>query len=211
VLQWFNKSPDQLEASINTGSNEPINPERFFLKAGVLELTADETDLQLMSEFRNRWLSTVEMFRSRIHTPSDRIDALTKSLNIEGEIGFKTRKSSTVATTSSEAGRIDTLTVGYWPSRSAVLADCAAASTLSSWSSEWDTLSSAQRITLLLHLRIFYETCPVCTGDVVFKEDVVESCCQSVQVFAGKCEGCNERLFEVDWEEAAEADLVNGS
>jgi hypothetical protein len=46
-------------------------------------------------------------------------------------------------------------------------------------------------------LRLFVAECPSCEGDVALEERVVESCCSSYDVVAGRCAGCDARLFEL--------------
>jgi hypothetical protein len=46
-------------------------------------------------------------------------------------------------------------------------------------------------------LRLFVEECPGCEGPVTLEERVVESCCTSYDVIAGRCRACDARLFEV--------------
>jgi len=47
-------------------------------------------------------------------------------------------------------------------------------------------------------LRLFVERCPTCEGPVQLEERVVESCCSSYEVVAGRCTACTARLFELD-------------
>ncbi|MDZ5811354.1 hypothetical protein U4E84_08330 [Halorubrum sp. AD140] len=88
--------------------------------------------------------------------------------------------------------------VGRWESRAAFLADVAADRALMAHRDDWTSLPLASRSGVLGALRLFVERCPTCEGPVRLEERVVESCCSSYEVVAGRCTACNARLFEID-------------
>lgn len=86
--------------------------------------------------------------------------------------------------------------LGQWESRGAFLADVAATIELEARYDGWTDLPLARQSQTLGLLRLFLERCPTCDGEVVLGQDVVESCCRSIEVVAATCRDCNDRLFE---------------
>ena len=54
---------------------------------------------------------------------------------------------------------------------------------------------------VLMSLRIFVETCPLCDCPAQVEQAVVGSCCRSYDVVAAACQDCDTRLFEMEWDE----------
>ncbi|OYR39838.1 hypothetical protein [Halorubrum sp. Eb13] len=88
--------------------------------------------------------------------------------------------------------------LGHWESSAAFLADVAADRVLTDRLDDWTALPLATRSGVLGALRLFVEECPACEGHVDLEERVVQSCCTSYDVIAGRCAACNARLFELD-------------
>ena len=87
--------------------------------------------------------------------------------------------------------------IGHWESRPAFRADVAADRVLTATRDDWTDLPLADRSAVLGALRLFVEECPSCAGEVALEERVVESCCSSYDAVAGRCAGCDARLFEL--------------
>lgn len=188
LLAKFDKAP--------TPDREPISaadfdPETVLLESGVVEPCEGE-DLCLTDDFERAW-------RGHIDAMADddalRVE-LAEQLGLDAEeVTFESHGDAYLA-------RDGTARIGQWESRSALLADLAAATELPEWV-EWDRLDSRARSQLLSGLRVFVETCPNCGGIVTADTETVESCCRSHTVVAVGCENCGDRLLEVPYEDAA--------
>ncbi|WP_255192545.1 hypothetical protein [Natronobeatus ordinarius] len=169
-------------------SDRPQTPEAYFLELDVLEPCAAVDDLCLTDEFESAWFDEIEQIEP------DAIDATdaAAAFGLDADEHEFEIESHDEAQTLRRDGRL----VGQWPSQPALVADVAAASILESWDGDWDGYEPQERGELLNGLRLFLETCPTSGGDVVLREETVESCCQSHDVVAAICEETDERLFE---------------
>lgn len=140
--------------------------------------------------FRERWI-----VRSRELANSGRetdANVLAGFLDIDAdEVSLVDRGYAYVATIGGNPA-------GQWGSRSAFVADLAAADCLEGRWPEWSTMPTARRSELLGSLRLFVDSCPGCDGAVTLDTAVVESCCRQYDVLAATCEVCGSRLFEAD-------------
>ena len=211
ALRLFGKGRD-------TGPPPEIDAESYLLSADVLVETPDGSDLAFAPWFESAWRTHLAALRDAADTsfggapnataagteapqtapdgtrpasPAD-VTALARltgidedglSLRWRGEPGF---------------AHADNERIGHWESRSAFLADVAADRALAAHLDDWESLPLASRSGVLGALRLFVERCPTCEGPVQLEERVVESCCSSYEVVAGRCTACNARLFELD-------------
>jgi len=128
---------------------------------------------------------------TRPAAPAD-VAALARLTGIdEGDLSLRWRGDAGFAHAEGER-------IGHWESRSAFLADVAADRALTTLLDDWGSLPLASRSGVLGALRLFVERCPTCEGPVQLEERVVESCCSSYEVVAGRCTACDARLFELD-------------
>ena len=188
VLRWFGKEP---AAPVSPGSSIDIG--ETLLSAGVLVEDPEAADFVLEPEFAGAWMS-----RARLYADADTDEALLAAfLELDDadlqnrELGFEWRGLAFVA-------RLGTERIGRWESRSAFVADMAAADILARRWEGWTAVPIHTQGELLGGLRLFLEACPRCDGTVSLDQRVVESCCRSYDVVAATCDGCGDRLFEAD-------------
>jgi hypothetical protein len=193
VLAWFDKAETGGQTATAPAAEE-IDVEATLLDAGVLE-EKPHGDLGLTPAFAADFRERVERERDE---DSDR-EAVAAIVGIDAaELAFEEYGTAFVA-------HADGRNVGRWESRAAFLADVAAGRALSDYYDGWADTGPAGRGQLLAGLRLFVEQCPACDGQVRFGQEVVESCCRTVDVVAVTCEDCNSRLFEVDASDVAAA------
>ncbi|WP_424018751.1 hypothetical protein ACOZ4N_04545 [Halorientalis pallida] len=193
VLAWFDKAETGDETA-TAPEVEEIDVETTLLDAGVLE-EKPHGDLGLTPAFAADFRERVERERDE---ESDR-EAVAAIVGIDpADLTFEEYGTAFVAHAEGQ-------TVGRWESRAAFLADVAAGRVLPDYYDGWADTGPAGRGQLLAGLRLFVEQCPACDGQVRFGQEVVESCCRTVDVVAVTCEDCNSRLFEVDASDVAAA------
>ena len=181
-----------------------IDPESYLLSSSVLVDTPDGTDLAFAPWFASAWRSQLDSLRDEdrarlthdsaavTDAPDPDLAALAALTDIDTELlSIDWRAGAAFA-------RADGERIGHWESRTAFLADVAADRTLAAELDDWSDLPLAARSGVLGAVRLFVEECPACDGAVALEERVVESCCTSYDVVAGRCTACNERLFEMD-------------
>ena len=173
-----------------------IDPEAYLLDAGVLVETPAGDDFAFAPDFAAAWRAAVHRDGSARDgdggaAAEDDIGALAGvtglnrdalSIDWRGGVGF---------------AYADDELIGSWESRAAFRADAAADRVLTATRSDWPDLPLVDRSATLGALRLFVAECPSCEGDVALEERVVESCCSSYDVVAGRCAGCDARLFEL--------------
>ena len=193
VLALFGKAPGG--AGRGARSAGDIDPEAYLLEAGVLVETADGEEFAFAPDFSAAWRAAADR-EADAHGPdagegSDDVAALAAltgidrdalSIDWRGGVGF---------------AYADDDLIGSWESRAAFRADAAAHRVLTATRDDWTDLPLADRSGTLGALRLFVTECPSCEGDVGLEERVVESCCSSYDVVAGRCAGCDARLFEL--------------
>ncbi|WP_327053756.1 hypothetical protein [Halomicrococcus gelatinilyticus] len=165
-----------------------VEPEKVLTAAGVVEPCESVDDLCLTDEFRTAWHEDM----ARVEDDGVKKRDLAGILDVEeSELEFEEHDEAFLA-------RLDGRRIGQWESNSALVADLAAARTLSEQYPCWDSLSVHSQSRVLSGLRIFLEECPDCGGTVVPKQETVESCCRSIDVVAVTCQDCGVRLLEVE-------------
>ena len=173
-----------------------IDPEAYLLDGGVLVETPAGDDFAFAPDFAAAWRAAVD---GTARTARDDLAALATLTGIDADelaidwyegVGF---------------AYADDENIGHWESRAAFRADVAADRVLTANRGDWTTLALADRSAVLGALRLFVEECPSCTGEVGLEERVVESCCSSYDAVAGRCAGCDARLFELRLPESVAA------
>ncbi|WP_050033541.1 hypothetical protein [Halorubrum halophilum] len=205
ALRLFGKGRD-------TGPPAAIDAESYLSSGGVLVETPDGSDLAFAPWFESAWQTHLAALR----------DATEGAAAAEDTASAETAPDGTRPASSADVGALARLTgvdedelslrwrgdagfahadderIGHWESRSAFLADVAADSALATHLNDWASLPLVSRSGVLGALRLFVERCPTCEGTVQLEERVVESCCTSYEVVAGRCTACDARLFELD-------------
>lgn len=191
-----------------------VDAESYLLSSSVLVDTPDGVDLAFAPWFASAWRSEVVALRDEgdgrngsvldFDTADDGLEpdiaALAALTDIDAELlAIDWRDGAVFA-------RADGERIGHWESRAAFLADIAADRALADELDDWTALPLAARSGVLGAIRLFVEECPTCEGAVALEERVVESCCTSYDVVAGRCTACNERLFEMDLPRSVAAD-----
>jgi len=214
VLGWFGKGRDP-------GPPAEFDAESYLLSVGALVETADGSDLAFAPWFESAWRTHLAALRDAADTEFGASPAT------DGAIGASTATAETAPDGTRPAAPADVAAlagltgidedglslrwrgepgfahagderIGHWESRSAFLADVAADRALTTQLDDWASLPLVSRSGVLGALRLFVERCPTCEGPVQLEERVVESCCSSYEVVAGRCTACNARLFEMD-------------
>ena len=190
-----------------------VDAESYLLSADVLAETPDGTDLAFAPWFASAWHAALDGTRldaiaagadagvaadpgdtDEPDAPAADVDlaALASLTDVDDDsLSLDWRGGTAFAFAGDER-------LGYWESRAAFLADVAADRVLTDRVDDWTDLPLAARSGVLGALRLFVEECPACEGRVTLEERVVESCCTSYDVIAGRCAACDARLFELD-------------
>ncbi|TKX79762.1 hypothetical protein [Halorubrum sp. SD626R] len=190
-----------------TAPPSDVDAESYLLSADVLAETSDGTDLAFAPWFASAWRAALDGMRldatvvGEAAADSDGTDdsdpgadivALASLTGVDAEsLSLDWRGGTAFAFADGDR-------IGHWESRAAFLADVAADRALTDRLDDWRALPLATRSGVLGALRLFVEECPACEGPVSLEERVVESCCSSYDVIAGRCAACDARLFETD-------------
>ncbi|ELZ58024.1 MULTISPECIES: hypothetical protein [Halorubrum] len=192
VLALFGKAPDGAGRGARPVGD--VEPEAYLLDAGVLAETPGGDDFGFAPGFAAAWRAAVEAdepSRGADRTDADDLAALAALTGLDRDaLSIDWRGGAASASADGER-------IGYWESRPALRADVAADRVLTATRDDWPSLPLADRSGILGALRLFVEECPACDGSVALEERVVESCCSSYDVVAGRCAGCDARLFEL--------------
>jgi hypothetical protein len=210
ALRLFGKGRD-------AGPPAEVDAESYLLSAEVLVETPDGSDLAFAPWFESAW-------RTHLAALRDAADAEFGASSVPGEAvgAAETAPDGTCPASPADIAALARLAgvdedglslrwrgeagfahagnerIGHWESRSAFLADVAADRALTAHLDDWASLPLVSRSGVLGALRLFVERCPTCEGPVQLEERVVESCCSSYEVVAGRCTACTARLFELD-------------
>lgn len=177
--------------SVGAPLEPTIDVERLLVDGGVVAPCEDRDDLCLDPEFRAAWDDRMAELRE---APPSRDGVGTMFDLAIDHLSLHEADDVLTATYNPPDGRWQR--IGQWESSASYLADAASASLLSARLSGWQSLSASNRTAVLEGLRLFLDECPACRGPVRFGEEVVPSCCGSVDVIAASCEDCGARLFE---------------
>lgn len=201
VLRWF-EHPTHGQAAQTTSpetrdGDEPAErigeePDVLTVLDAIDAIVDDPAsdDLTLDPAFEREWFARMQDVES-----SDRAA-------FADMVGVDVDRVSLSAVDTAYYARVDGQFAGQWESRAAFLADVAGADLLEDRVDGWDDISIARRSDVLGGLRICLDRCPVCDGPVSLSEDVVESCCRTVDVVAATCEDCGVRVYEQEYDPA---------
>lgn len=183
VLRWFDKYPDA-----TVPADEEIDVEAVLKAANAVTDCEHTDDLCLTDDFQNAWRNRITTLRENDTTRDD----LATILDVNRDrLSFTDHGTAFVATA-------DDRRIGQWESHAAFIADVAAALELRDRYPPWQHIDIAHRSRILNGLRIFLDHCPECDGPITLAQDVVESCCRSIDVVASTCDDCGTRLFETE-------------
>lgn len=186
VLRWFDKEPGATGGPLST----EVDVERVLLRAGAVAECPDRDDLCLEAEFQNAWNDRIARLQDSETSHRD----LATVLDVGADrLSFEEYGDAFVA-------YLDERKAGQWESQAAYLADVAAAEVFRERFDEWEDMAVRARSTVLDGLRLFLERCPGCGGSVSLDQDVVASCCRSIDVVAVTCQECGARLFEAEYD-----------
>ncbi|MGQ3330944.1 hypothetical protein [Halorubrum sp. FL23] len=167
---------------------DTLSPEEYFLSVGVIEECDGEDDLCIEETFESEWTEEMTMLNNGPFSAEDAAIAM----GLDGENREFTIREDNQA----HQLKRDQQVIGQWPSRAALIADVGASRVLESWDTHWTEYEPTEKGELLNALRLFLDACPTTEGEIVFKEETVESCCSSYEVIAAVCEETDERIFE---------------
>ena len=205
VLRLFGKGSEP-------ASLTDIDAESYLLSSGVLIETPDGADLSFAPWFASAWDDALAEMRFDAVVPTDGAMVPDDAPNDVASLASLTGVPEPSLSLSWGGGAAfafaDGQRIGHWESRSAFLSDVAANRALSETLDDWPTLSLAARSDVLGAIRLFVEQCPACDGLVALEERVVESCCSSYDVVAGRCTECDARLFEIQLPSPPAAEAV---
>ncbi|WP_335998638.1 hypothetical protein [Halorientalis halophila] len=190
VLAWFDKAETGTSSAGAVGGGEEpaeIDVEATLVGADVLE-EKPHGDLGFTRSFAADLDAQVQ--RERDETADRAVVASIVGIDTD-DLEFEEYGDAFVAYRGDEQ-------VGRWESRAAFLADVAAGRVLPDYVDDWASVEPAVRGQLLAGLRLFVDRCPACEGEVRFGQEVVASCCRTVDVVAVTCDDCGDRLFEAD-------------
>lgn len=212
VLRWFDKDPAALDGGVGPAVGQPVDEEggpadgqavgedvapadgqavdveRTLRRAGAVTECDRADDLCLTDDFRADWRDRIADLRER---DAAREELATVFGVAPARLSFEEHGSAFVAF-------LDDRRAGQWESRAARLADAAAAGALRERYPPWTDVDVYERSRVLDGLRAFLDACPACDGPVSLDQEVVESCCRSIDVFAVTCQDCGARLFEAE-------------
>lgn len=181
VLRWFDKHP------IEPRDGE-FDTEAFLKGLDAVEECVDVDDLCLTDDFRAAWQARI----------ADLHDEDTSREDLAGILGIEPERLEFTDHGDAFTARANGRQIGQWESYAAFLADVAAANEFRARYAGWASVGVERQGEILNGLRLFIEECPSCGGRVELAEDVVRSCCRSIDVIAVTCQDCEARLFEAE-------------
>lgn len=181
LLSLFDKPPEPPQ-------HADIDVESILRAADALTDCDTGDDVCLTDSFATAWHDRITALQSSNTARTE----LAMILGLDQEaLSFRDLGEAFVATRNGAR-------IGQWESHAAFIADIAAAQELRDRYPAWWDLTVAQQSKLLSGLRIFLEQCPSCGGPISIGQEVVESCCRSIDVVAVTCNNCEARLFEAE-------------
>lgn len=185
VLALFDHGP--AAAAFDADGGGAVDIERFLVRAGALERCRDDEDLCLTPEFRAAWDARLQSLASAADVP---LEPLFSGLDADIDaVELEARPNAFAAAT-------DDKLLGRWESETAFLADAAADAALADRVANWREVPYRSRTEVLGALRLWLDHCPDCGGLISLDEELVESCCRSIETVATTCDDCGTRLFE---------------
>lgn len=199
LLRAFGKRPSETGPPVV--ATDPLDPERVLRATGVLTDCTTGDDVCLEERFKRAWDDHIRGIHHSEAAQRDTLGALFGA----GRDAVTIEEYETTAPLILDSddpvrtvvAAVDGERVGMWDSRAAFVADITAATELESRYSDWFDLGDDVRSTVLVTLRAFLDTCPMCDGDVVVSVDDGDACCGGSRVVQATCADCEDLLFEV--------------
>lgn len=186
IVRLFGKAPEP-----NRDAGRDFDVEATLTEAGALEACSDRDDLCLTPSFEAAWNSRMDSLSRDASEIRSLLEGETFEHVDPTDVTLEQRHDRFVAS-------VDGTRLAQWPSRTAYLADIAAAMELRDRYAGWSGLGFRERTELAGSLRLWLDRCPACDGTVEMGKETVESCCRERQVIASSCAACGSRLFEAD-------------
>lgn len=183
---------DRIRERIRHRRENAVDPEAFLLDVGAVETTDSDEQLAFVPEFASRVERYIGKFR---HEGVDET-VIARIFGVdEDDVAIPDRPYTAFKVLN---------TVHNWPSPDALVLDAATDTAFREWTDRWGEVPPGQRYRILQSLRSFQDECLFCSGEVVFTDDLVESCCSTRQVLSFHCAGCGRRFLEFRSEETAD-------
>lgn len=173
-----------------------VDVERVLNEAAILEPCPTDDDLRLTPAFKRAWQRRIDELGSQ-PTLDENVSLFMKDAEW-AEIDHET-----VDTRSDDEAytvQVDGRQIAHWESKAAFVADCAAAELLADRVGNWERFGFSARTEVAGSLRLWLDRCPACGASVALGHDRVDSCCRSVDVISIRCEHCESRLFEIEYD-----------
>lgn len=196
ILEWFGPNPLEAEQQnrhewrtlekIDYERRHAIDPEQFLTDEDVISPCDDGDDVCFTDEFATLVERLTEEHR---HAPMNR-EIIADMFEADSDDVEPLDRDYPAVKIRQR--------VRKWPSNGALVADIATHEGLGKRTDRWNVVPFEQRQRILESLRGFHEICPLCSGEIRYYDDVVESCCAEYQVTRIACVDCDERLLEFD-------------
>lgn len=173
------------EERIQYNRKYAVDPEEYLIEAGVAKETDDDRQLAYTEEFEELLQTHVDDIKEQEITESD----LAALFGVYDE--DVTKKDRDYA-----AWKI-IYTVRKWPSQRALELDIATDRALEEYTGWHEDVPPRQRYRMVESLRSFQDQCFFCGGEMIFNEEIVQSCCGDQDVMTVFCGGCDERFVEI--------------
>lgn len=183
---WQNEQEWETLKKIEYERRQAIDPEQFLLEEAVIGPCVDGDGVCFTDEFATLVERLMEKHR---HAPMNREIIADMFEGDSNDVEPLDRDYPAVKIRQR---------VRKWPSNGALVADIATHEGLGQRTDRWNQVPFEQRQRILESLRGFHEKCPLCSGEIRYHDDVVESCCAEYQVTRIACVDCDERLLEFD-------------
>lgn len=190
VLRRFGKVPPTEPRFETKPVDGRPDPDAVLVSAGVVTDCPERDDLCLQDAFREEWLAAIDDLRG--HEAAQRAQLAAMVGEPASAVSLGEMEDGVVFAT------VDGTRVGQWLSRTALLADVAAAAVLDHCVEVWADMEAETRGTILSVLRVFLERCPACGGAVVLSEETTDTCCWSQESITVRCSDCESRLYTAD-------------
>ena len=169
-----------------------VDPEEFLLDIGAIEPTDGEENLKFTADFESRIERNIETYE----------DDGVGTAEIQRIFGVDDEDVEEMDRDWPSFKIIHT--IRNWPSEGSVVFDAATDESMREVTDDWNEVPPRQRYRILQSLRSFQDECFFCSGEVVFSNNPVESCCSDRNVITFHCEGCDSRFLEFSAEPAGD-------
>lgn len=175
-----------------------IDPEAYLLEHGVIEEHDELDDILLTADFLER-----------LDDHMDRLDITEVDLAAIGALFDETAENVEDQGRDYPAYQVG-IKIHKWPSETALLSDLAGEQAMVAIADDWLDVPLKQRVSIRETFRFLRRDCAACGGEIVFTDDLVESCCGTWEVVAVRCADCGEHFVEVDPTMVGESPLQSG-